>query len=160
MPLGENIKKYRELRGLTVQELADKMGIGRAGIYKWEANETKPGIESLTELSQALDVTADDLLRENHTGDNKPGDNSEKSIGELAVYRSIFEGKTEYIVLPRKVLDGTQLMSDTQIDENKKERENDQKIIDRLLDQNEKLMERVLSMESQLARVQKGKQGA
>lgn len=41
----------------------------------------------------------------------KSTDNKESALGELDVYRKIFEGKTEYIVIPRTVLEKTQLVS-------------------------------------------------
>jgi transcriptional regulator with XRE-family HTH domain len=115
MGFGNNIKKYRELKGLSVQGLADKMGIGKAGIYKWESEENKPGQDSLTALSKALDVSVDDLLSENGTSDQKPDDNKEKMYSHEEVYRTIVEGHTEYLLVPREVLKETQLVSTEQI---------------------------------------------
>lgn len=80
MALGENIKRIRELRKMSVDDLADKMGIGRAGIYKWESNETKPGLDSLIDLSKALDVTIDELVNENHTSVDKASDIKKKEL--------------------------------------------------------------------------------
>lgn len=62
-----NIKRYRELRSLTPEQLGDKMGIGKAGIYKWEKQETTPSIEKLTDIAKALDIRLIDFFIENHT---------------------------------------------------------------------------------------------
>jgi transcriptional regulator with XRE-family HTH domain len=103
MPLGDNIKRFRELQNLSIPALAEKMGIGKAGIYKWESGENKPGQESLTALAQALKVSVSDLLDENPTSVDKRTDNKEKSVEE--VYREWLEGSGPYRLIPKSILD-------------------------------------------------------
>lgn len=67
-------------------------------------------------------------------------DNEENVTISENVYRTIVEGNTEYVLIPRTVLKDTRLMSIEQI-------ENDKKIMDILLDQNQKLMARFLNAE-------------
>ena len=55
-------KFYRELRGLTQSELADKIGAYQKDICRWETGERNPDIESLKKLSIALDCKIDDLV--------------------------------------------------------------------------------------------------
>lgn len=104
MALGENIKRIRELRELSVEELAEKMGIGKAGIYKWESNETKPGLDSLTDLSKALDVTIDELVNEKPTLVQESTVNTENESKE-EVYRKLVEANTAYRLVPKTILD-------------------------------------------------------
>jgi transcriptional regulator with XRE-family HTH domain len=131
MSLAANIKKYRELRKYSVQDLADKMNIGKAGIYKWEAGETKPGQESLTALAKALDCSVSELLGENPTSVQETGDNKDlPAVGD--VYRNIVEGNTEYILIPRAVLaERYRLVSIEQFEKDKMQMEEDSKELER-----------------------------
>ena len=40
--LGERIKAYRQLRGLSEKELAEQLGIDSATLGRWERDECKP----------------------------------------------------------------------------------------------------------------------
>jgi transcriptional regulator with XRE-family HTH domain len=115
MAIPDNIKKYRELRKLSVPDLAKKMGIGKSGIYNWESGENTPGPESLTALAKALDCSVSDLIGENLTSVDKLTDNKEKPASREGVYQTIVEGHTEYVLIPRSVLNETQLISNEQI---------------------------------------------
>lgn len=84
----------------------------------------------------------------------QPGNNNGKNYtGDPEVYRTIVEGNTEYVLIPRTVLLDTKLISNEQL-------QNDRKVMDKLLDQNEKLIERVISLETQTTAVKKGQKGA
>lgn len=61
--LGDRIKYYRKLKGLTQPELAAKTGVGFSAISKWESNTTTNlPIERLQRIADALDVTTGVLL--------------------------------------------------------------------------------------------------
>ena len=61
--IGEQIKKYRNMRGMTQQEIADALGesSGRV-IYNWEKGIGRPDCDKLAKLSDLLDVSADELI--------------------------------------------------------------------------------------------------
>ena len=60
---GENaIRVYRELRGLSARELADKTGISAAFLSEIENGKKEGGVSTLKKISQALGVTIDDLV--------------------------------------------------------------------------------------------------
>ncbi len=63
--LGLNIKKRRQQRGLTQQQLADKVGIGLNFMGKIEVAFSKPSLDTLIELAYALDTTVSDLTKLN-----------------------------------------------------------------------------------------------
>lgn len=108
MSLSDNIKRFRKLRGLSIQAMADKMGIDKAGIYKWEDGSTIPGGKKLTEISNALGVTVSELLEENLTQAEKVSDNTEKPPkGELPLdmLQKMVEGNYgDYLVIHKSVL--------------------------------------------------------
>ena len=61
--LGQNIKHRRKELGLTQQELADKMNISLNFMGKIEVAFSKPSLDTLIELSNALETTVSDLTR-------------------------------------------------------------------------------------------------
>lgn len=115
MDIGANIKRYRELRGLSVEQLGDKMGIGKAGIYKWEKNETTPSIESLTDVAKALDCRLMDLLADNITQGQNEATVKEKALGDdsINMIRSLLELEKvgNYMFMPKSVLEGDYRLS-------------------------------------------------
>ncbi len=67
-PIPENIKKLRELRGITQLELAQKAGISRRTLARLENGDVRdPGIKQLRTLASALGVTLDLLASERLT---------------------------------------------------------------------------------------------
>lgn len=59
--LGLNIKKLRKKRNLTQQELADKIGKGLNFMGKIEIAFSKPHIDTLIDIADALEVTVSEL---------------------------------------------------------------------------------------------------
>lgn len=66
----ENLITLRKLHNLTQEELAEKVGVTRQALAKWESGETLPDIEKCRLLAECLDVTLDNLANyepaENH----------------------------------------------------------------------------------------------
>ncbi|WP_025720283.1 helix-turn-helix transcriptional regulator [Paenibacillus sp. 1-18] len=61
----ENLKKYRELRGLSKEELGSRIGVSGVTIGYWESGRNEPRMGKVDHIAQILDVTIDDLLFEN-----------------------------------------------------------------------------------------------
>ena len=57
----DNLVQLRKINGLTQEELAEKIGVSRQAIAKWEAGETSPDLEKARLLAQTLDTSLDDL---------------------------------------------------------------------------------------------------
>ncbi len=62
MDIGNKIKKYRENKKLSQEELADKTYVSRQTISNWENNKSYPDINSLKLLANIFDVTLDELI--------------------------------------------------------------------------------------------------
>lgn len=62
--VGANIKRYREIRGLTREKLAEKVNISPTFITNVENGARSMSIESLRDIASALDVSADSLIYE------------------------------------------------------------------------------------------------
>lgn len=55
--LGERLKRAREWRGLTGEQLAERVGISVSYISELEHNRNNPSLELLQRLGEALDVS-------------------------------------------------------------------------------------------------------
>lgn len=62
MNLGKNIYNLRKNKGLSQEQLADKISVTRQTISNWELGETYPNPEQLKLLSKLLDISIDDLI--------------------------------------------------------------------------------------------------
>lgn len=62
MTLGEKIRVARKSRGLSQEQLAEKMCVSRSAIAKWETGKGMPDVENLKILSRLLNVSVDSLL--------------------------------------------------------------------------------------------------
>ncbi len=59
--ISKNIQFLRKKKNLTQEALAEQAGVSRQTVAKWESGESAPDLESAARLSQALDVTLDEL---------------------------------------------------------------------------------------------------
>ena len=57
----DNLIQLRKYKQLTQEELAEKVGVTRQAIAKWEAGETMPDLERSRMLAEILEVSLDDL---------------------------------------------------------------------------------------------------
>ena len=66
---GDNIKKLRKSRGLTVKQLQDYFGFERPqAIYKWQKGQCLPSVDNLFALSKLLQVPMQQILVESGQG--------------------------------------------------------------------------------------------
>lgn len=61
MNLGEKIVSLRKKNNLSQEELAEKVGVTRQTISKWELEETKPDINQAKKLSKLFNISLDEL---------------------------------------------------------------------------------------------------
>ena len=61
MEIGNKIMELRKKSGLSQEELAEKVGVARQTISKWELGETSPDIKQAKELSKIFKVSLDEL---------------------------------------------------------------------------------------------------
>lgn len=64
MTTAEKIIKLRKRQGWSQEELADKMGVSRQAVSKWESGQALPDLEKLLQLSALFEVSTDYLLKE------------------------------------------------------------------------------------------------
>lgn len=62
MTLGTNFFNARKKRGLSQEEVAEKLGVSRQTISKWELDETLPDINQSKKLAVTYKVSLDELI--------------------------------------------------------------------------------------------------
>ncbi len=62
MEICEILKELREKKGLTQEQLAERVLVTRQAVSRWETGETQPNTETLKLLSREYDVSINTLL--------------------------------------------------------------------------------------------------
>lgn len=62
MTTGQKIHDCRKRAGMTQEELAEKLGVTRQAVSKWEADAAFPETENILELCRLFHVSSDELL--------------------------------------------------------------------------------------------------
>lgn len=62
MTIGNNIRNVRISRGLTQEDVAERMGVVKATISSWELDWTRPKMDKLEELCAALGCEKSDIV--------------------------------------------------------------------------------------------------
>lgn len=63
MNIAERIQNLRKLKGVSQEELADKIGVSRQAVSKWESEQSLPDVEKIILLSEYFGITTDYLLK-------------------------------------------------------------------------------------------------
>lgn len=62
MNLGNKIMTLRKKNNLSQEDLAEKVGVTRQTISKWELEETTPDINQAKKLSMIFNISLDELV--------------------------------------------------------------------------------------------------
>lgn len=62
MTLGNSLTNARQKSGHTQEQIAEKLGVSRQTISKWELDETLPDIRQAKKLAQLYQLSLDDLI--------------------------------------------------------------------------------------------------
>ena len=64
MILAEKITEERKKNGWSQEELADKLGVSRQAVSKWESAGSIPELQKIIQLSELFNVSTDYLLKD------------------------------------------------------------------------------------------------
>lgn len=64
MNFSEKLKEIRKNKGLSQEQLAEKIGVSRQAITKWETGKGLPDVENMVIIAEIFKTTLDDLLRD------------------------------------------------------------------------------------------------
>lgn len=85
MKLSEKIYYCRKLAGWSQETLADRVGVSRQAVSKWETGEAEPELSKLRQLSSIFGVTTDWLLNDD-LGVEEPEQKNEEKHESSTVY--------------------------------------------------------------------------
>ncbi len=63
MNISDRIQHLRKSKGISQEELADKIGVSRQAVSKWESEQTSPDLDKIILMSDFFEVTTDYLLK-------------------------------------------------------------------------------------------------
>ena len=78
MTFGEKLLRLRKEGGLSQEELAEKLGVSRQAVSRWENEGVLPDCGNLLELSRLFGVSTDYLLHDDY-----------QSEGDLPAVRTV-----------------------------------------------------------------------
>lgn len=63
MSIADRIQYLRKNKGMSQEELADKIGVSRQAVSKWESEQSIPDLEKVIIMSSLFEVTTDYILK-------------------------------------------------------------------------------------------------
>lgn len=63
MNIAGRIQNLRKAKGMSQEEFADKIGVSRQAVSKWESNQSTPDLDKIITISEYFDVTTDFILK-------------------------------------------------------------------------------------------------
>ena len=67
MTIGSRIQALRKERGMSQEELANKLSVSRQTVSQWETGQTAPSIDNIYTLKDIFGVSFDALMSEHQT---------------------------------------------------------------------------------------------
>lgn len=64
MRFGDNLRKLRKLKGLSQEDLAEKMQVSRQSVSKWETGDSYPEMNNILELCKIFHCCINDLVND------------------------------------------------------------------------------------------------
>ena len=61
--MADRIQSLRKAKGISQEELADRVGVSRQAVSKWESGQSMPELDKAVALSEFFEVTTDYLLK-------------------------------------------------------------------------------------------------
>ena len=95
--INDNLRKLRIYNKYTQEDIAEKLGVSRQSVAKWENGESMPDINKCMDLAKLYDVTLDDLVSTIiNSEDEVVGPKGKFMFGVVKV------GERGQIVIPKK----------------------------------------------------------
>jgi len=103
--IGERLRKLRKYMGLTQEQVAEILSVGRDAILRIEKGERKIDLQELISFSKLYNISMDELTTEEHTinssdvafarGFNELSEKDKKEIISLIEYKNILKSQNK-----------------------------------------------------------------
>lgn len=102
MTFGEKLKSLRRQAGMSQEQLAEKLGVSRQAVTKWETDGGIPDIENIMAVSALFDISIDELFS-NERGTKRPAEYLFESVTEYDIdepkrYDMKFGGAKQFVL--------------------------------------------------------------
>ena len=98
--IAQNLTTLRQFHKYSQEEVAEKTGVTRQAVAKWEAGETIPDILNCDALAELYHVSVDDLIHFNQEEEHMPIPPKGKHL-----FGTVTVGERGQVVLPKKARD-------------------------------------------------------
>lgn len=98
--ISQNLTTLRHFHKYSQEEVAEKIGVTRQAVAKWEGGETVPDILNCDALAELYNVSVDDLIHFNQEDERMPIPPRGKHL-----FGTVKVGERGQIVLPKKARD-------------------------------------------------------
>ena len=103
--IGERLRKLRKYMGLTQEQVAEILSVGRDAILRIEKGDRKIDLQELMNFSKLYNISMDELTMEKHTinssdvafarGFNELSEKDKKEIISLIEYKNILKSQNK-----------------------------------------------------------------
>lgn len=103
--IGERLRKLRKYMGLTQEQVAEILSLGRDAILRIEKGDRKIDLQELMNFSKLYNISMDELTSEEHTinssdvafarGFNELSEKDKKEIISLIEYKNILKSQNK-----------------------------------------------------------------
>lgn len=93
MNMADRIQYLRKTKGISQEELADRVGVSRQAVSKWESEQSTPDPEKIIVMSDFFGVTTDYLLK-----GIEPAEDKEQKSREIAS-RALYISSTAFVAI-------------------------------------------------------------
>lgn len=87
MEFNNKLYELRKQKGLSQEELANRLNVSRQTISKWEVGESTPDMEKLAAISELFDISLDELVLDKAAKKEEP----KEQITKQKLYTDIKE---------------------------------------------------------------------
>ena len=60
--IGKTIKKIRAEKGMTQEQLAERLHVTRQAVSNWEQGKTQPDVETLSAMAEVFEMPVEELI--------------------------------------------------------------------------------------------------
>ncbi len=66
MEIGKKLRQLRVSAGLTQQQLAERLGVGRVNYTRYENDAVRPDYETIIKIADFFDISLDEIFDRNY----------------------------------------------------------------------------------------------